>query len=150
MQNLTMTEFKQLVRRIMETLPKEFYPHLENLVVDVLEEPDEELLLSAGFTEGEIEEGEGLMGLFEPMDFSLSTEGLEVGELMNRLWIFKKPHEEEFPDLKEMCIEIRRTVIHELAHHFGYSERDLDYFESQKDPFGDNWNYFHDFPQKGT
>ncbi len=28
-----------------------------------------------------------------------------------------------------MEYEIRRTLIHELAHHFGYSEDDLEEFE---------------------
>jgi len=32
-------------------------------------------------------------------------------------------------------MEIRRTVIHELAHHFGWSERDLDSFEAKEDPW---------------
>ena len=41
------------------------------------------------------------------------------------------------PIPRELRLEIRKTVIHELAHHFGYTERDLDPFESKDDPFGD-------------
>ena len=37
--------------------------------------------------------------------------------------------------LSEVRYEIRRTVLHELAHHFGYSESDLDDFEAQESPF---------------
>ncbi len=32
-------------------------------------------------------------------------------------------------------IEIRKTVIHELAHHFGYTDRDLVEFDDNPNPF---------------
>ena len=31
--------------------------------------------------------------------------------------------------------EIRKTVIHELAHHFGLTDRDLERFDANPDPF---------------
>jgi hypothetical protein len=45
--------------------------------------------------------------------------------MLHRLVIFKNPLEEEFPERKQLRIEIRNTVIHELAHHFGWTDRDL-------------------------
>jgi predicted Zn-dependent protease with MMP-like domain len=137
---MTLLQFKSLVRRVMETLPEEFYPYLDNLSVEVEEEPSVEFLLDAGFTEEEIAEGETLFGYFEPMDLPFG-DGFDTGEWPNRIWVFKKPHEEEFDDPKELRLEIRKTVIHELAHHFGFSEADLDRFESVKDPFRDDFDY---------
>jgi predicted Zn-dependent protease with MMP-like domain len=46
--------------------------------------------------------------------------------LLHRLVIFKRPLEDEFPDRAKLLDEIRKTVIHELAHHFGYTDRDLE------------------------
>ena len=63
---MSMKEFKHLVRRVMETLPDEFRPFLDNVVVEVEEWPDDDLLRRAGFTEEEIEEGESLLGFFRP------------------------------------------------------------------------------------
>jgi predicted Zn-dependent protease with MMP-like domain len=137
---MKMPEFKRLVHRVMDTLPQEFYPYLDNLSVEVEEEPDDDFLRDAGFTEEEIEDGETLFGFFEPIDLPLG-DALETGEWPNRIWIFKRPHEEEFEDPRELRLEIRKTVIHELAHHFGFSEADLDRFESVKDPFGDDFDY---------
>ena len=57
--------------------------------------------------------------------------------MLHRLVIFKRPLEEEFPDPRQLQIEIRKTVIHELAHHFGYTDRDLEKFDDNPDPFGD-------------
>ena len=123
---MTRREFKEIVRRVMETLPAEFAPYLDNVVVEVADEPDDDLLRRAGFTDEEIAAGDSLLGFFEPLE-----------TMTNRLWIFKIPHEEDYPDPERQRIEVRKTVVHELAHHFGYTDRDLARFDDNPDPFGD-------------
>ncbi len=51
---------------------------------------------------------------------------MEFDEPPNRIIIYKRPLEEDFPNRYELREEIRKTVIHELAHHFGYSDRDIE------------------------
>lgn len=133
---MTMKEFKSYIAQIMHQLPAEFKPYLDNLVVDVAEEPDRDFLLQAGLTEEEIDEGESLLGLFESMDVPMGAyDSVDFPDLPHRLWIFKNTHEEEFPDPQQLRIEIRKTVIHELAHHFGFDERDLERFDANPNPF---------------
>ncbi len=141
MKRMSLRRFAQVVARVMDTLPEEFRPFLENVVVDVEDEPDDELLRRAGFTEEEIEAGETLYGLFDPIDVPTGWGGdaLDLHDAPHRIWIFKRPLEEDFPDRKQLLIEIRKTVIHELAHHFGFSEEDLEKFDARDDPFGDGW-----------
>lgn len=136
---MTRREFKKLVAHVMETLPKEFEPFLDNVVVEVEDEPDYELLQRAGFTDEEIEEGESLLGFFDPLELpsAWSSDVVDTHDMMHRLWIFKLPHEEEYSDPKRLRIEVRKTVIHELAHHFGWTDRDLERFDDNPDPFGD-------------
>jgi predicted Zn-dependent protease with MMP-like domain len=133
-------EFKELVARVMETLPKEFEPFLDNVVVEVADDPDDELLRRAGFTEEEIEEGESLLGLFESLELptAWSSDTVDNHDMMHKLWIFRLPHEDEFPDPERCRIEVRKTVIHELAHHFGWTDRDLERFDNTPNPFGDD------------
>ena len=40
----------------------------------------------------------------------------------HRIFIYKRPLEEDFPDPRQLQIEIRKTVVHEVAHHFGMSD----------------------------
>jgi len=136
---ISMKEFKQLVRRVMETLPDEFEPFLDNVVVEVAEWPDDDLLRRAGFTDEEIEDGESLLGFFDPLELPTAWSGdaVDTHTMLHRLWIFKGPHEEEFPDAKRLRTEIRKTVIHELAHHFGWTDRDLERFDNTPDPFAE-------------
>jgi predicted Zn-dependent protease with MMP-like domain len=139
MKRMTLRRFGQIVARVMETLPEEFKPHLDNVVVDVEEEPDERTLRKAGFTDEEIAVGDTLFGLFDPLFLptDYSGDAVDTNAMLHRLVIFKRPLEDEFRGRRELMIEIRKTVIHELAHHFGYTDRDLEKFDDNPDPFGD-------------
>jgi predicted Zn-dependent protease with MMP-like domain len=134
MKRMSMKKFAAIVRGTVETLPPEIKDCLGNIVIDVEEEPSLEFLREAGFTEEDLEEGDTLYGYFMPFD------GLESPDMLenpNRIIIFKNPLEEDFPEPRELRIEIRKTVIHEIAHHFGWSDRDLEKFDDDPDPFGD-------------
>jgi predicted Zn-dependent protease with MMP-like domain len=128
MKCMSLRRFGQVIARIMETLPAEFRPYLDNVVVDVEEEPGIETLRQQGFTDEEIAEGDSLYGLFVPMGLPSAWGGdvIDVRDLPHRIIIYKRPLEEDFPSRRELMAEIRKTVIHELAHHFGYTDRDLE------------------------
>ena len=83
--------------------------------------------------------GDTLFGLFDPLELPTmySGDAVNPSEMLHRLVIFKRPLEEEFPERRQLSIEIRKTVIHELAHHFGWTDRDLEKFDDNPDPFGD-------------
>lgn len=140
MNRMSLKKFRTLVQRALETLPAEFHAFLKNLVVDIEDEPDLKTLRDQGYTDQEIAEGESLYGLFAPFPIAGDTEFGGVDEHdqpLHRIIIYKHPLEDDFPDPRELQLEVRKTVIHELAHHFGYTERDLEPFESKDDPFGD-------------
>lgn len=128
MKRMSMRRFAQVVRRVMKTMPPEIARHLDNVVVDVAEEPPPELLDSP--------DGESMYGLFEPMDLAM-PDGVDFLDHPNRIWIFKRPLEEDFPEPRRLLIEIRKTVIHEVAHHFGWTDADLERFDDNPDPFGE-------------
>jgi predicted Zn-dependent protease with MMP-like domain len=128
MKRMSLERFGRIVARVMETLPEAFRPFLDNVVVDVEEEPNEKTLRKAGLTDEEIAAGETLFGLFDPLELPAfwSGDAVDTHDMLHRLVIFKRPLEEEFPDRRELMDEIRKTVIHELAHHFGWTDRDLE------------------------
>jgi predicted Zn-dependent protease with MMP-like domain len=133
MKRMPMREFMAIVEQVIDTLPDAIKQHLDNVVVDVEDAPDDEFLREAGFTDEEIDGGETVYGYFMPLEGVAAAEMLENP---NRIIIFKFPLEEDFPDPRELRIEIRKTVVHEIAHHFGWSDRDLERFDDNPDPFG--------------
>ncbi len=141
---MTLEEFGKIVSGVMENLPPAFRPYLDNVTVDVEDEPDRRTLQSLGFTREEIRAGESLYGLFAPMELPRPWSGDVVasGDVPHRLVIYRKPLEADFPDPGCLAVEIRKTVVHELAHHFGYTDRDLEKFDNNPDPFRDRADRF--------
>lgn len=140
MKRMSLARFGRLVGGVMESLPDPFHKYLENLVVDVEREPSDDDLRAVGMSEDEIAAGETIYGVFipTPLPGEADLGGVDDEDPpMNRIVIYKRPLEDDFPDPGELRIEIRKTVIHELAHHFGLTDRDLERFDNDPDPFGD-------------
>lgn len=135
---MTRQTFDRVVASVMEALPPEFAPYLENLVVDVEEVANEHTLREAGLSDAEIADGETVYGLFvpfpdQPYEGLGGVDGFE--QPMHKIIVYRRPLMEDFPDPEELKLEVRKTVVHELAHHFGFDERDLERFEEKADPF---------------
>jgi len=125
---LPFRDFCDVVMETISELPQPFHDWMDNVVIDVELEPPRELLEEMGFAEDE----DDLFGVFEGLAVTEQEFGIRQP---NRIVIFKRPLETVCRSTAELKYEIRRTVIHELAHHFGYSEEDLVEFESQPSPY---------------
>lgn len=122
---LTFNEFCEIVREAVDSLPDQFHPYLENVVVEVQDEPtrrDLEVLESRD----DIEADSLLLGLFTGVPI---TEQHYGDHHPNVIKIFRRPMLEVCHTRKMLLRNIRATVIHEFAHHFGFSEEQLDAFE---------------------
>lgn len=125
---LTLPEFCGIVRQVLADLPAQLKPYLENVVVDVERVPSRRLLRKLGMSGS----GTTLLGLFEGPALGEREYGISHPV---RIRIFKRPIERLCRSREEVAYEVRRTVIHELAHHFGFEEEDLHEFESRPSPF---------------
>ncbi len=107
--------FEKVVHDILEELPQWAIDRIDNLRVIVEEQP----------TRDQDPEGSGLLGLYEGIP--LHERGPEYyAELPDTVFIFRIPHLElDLPEA-ELLEEIRRTVLHELAHYFGMDDDHLD------------------------
>jgi predicted Zn-dependent protease with MMP-like domain len=71
----------------------------------------------------DIEPDETLYGLYEGIP---RTEyGADWVAIPNKISIFRLPLEEDFADPDALSDQVRRTVIHELAHHMGIDDARL-------------------------
>lgn len=126
---LTLHEFTSEVRGFLLSIPEPFQSELENVVVDVEEVPTADDLASVEWEEGC--EDDLLLGLFLGVPLTEQPFGERHP---NRVILFRRPLEEVSDSVEELRKNIRETILHELAHHFGYSEEDLEEFERRCNP----------------
>jgi predicted Zn-dependent protease with MMP-like domain len=112
--------FIRLVQQALADLPSPYCDWLENIDVVVERRPRIRQLREAGLGPG----GE-LFGLYEGVPLIERTS--EYGMVLpDKISIFQEPLEREFEQDGELIDEVRRTVLHELAHHFGTSDEELE------------------------
>lgn len=111
--------FERLVARALRQLPSHILALLDNVAVVVEDEPSEHHLASAG-----LPPGESLLGLYQGIPLTERSSGYGL-VLPDKITIFQKPIEAMCRSDQQIVHEIRKTVIHELAHHFGLGEDDL-------------------------
>src|SRR3990170_6261536 len=112
--------FFGLVRRALANLPSPYRDWLENVDVVIERRPSRRQLLEAGLDAHDM-----LFGLYEGVPLTERTSGYGL-VLPDKITIFQEPLEQEFSDDAELIGEVRRTVLHELAHHFGIDDEHLE------------------------
>src|ERR687884_1237124 len=110
-------DFYKLVERALEGLPPELSRLLDNVAIVVDDWPDYSTPLVAGGP------GETLYGLYEGVPLTERTAGYH-GFLPDKITIFRGPLERDFAQ-EELEKQVRITVIHEIAHYFGFNEERL-------------------------
>ena len=111
--------FERLVDRALAGIPMPFAAALDEVAIVVEDEPSDEQRRENG-----LRPDETLYGLYEGVP---RTEwGADWVMVPNKISLFRFPLEEDFPDPDDLADEVRRTVVHELAHHLGIDDERLE------------------------
>ena len=99
--------FEELVGEALDTIPPELTALIDNCVVLVEDEPPED--------------DPDLLGVYDgtPLTERDSTYSMAVPD---RITVFRRPLLEMCEDEDEVVEEVRVTVVHEVAHHFGIDD----------------------------
>ncbi len=111
--------FEVLVERALAGIPEPFRPALRQVAIVIEDEASDAQLAAGGVRPG----GE-LYGLYEGVP--RTAWGADLAIVPNKISLFRLPLEDDFRDPARLAIEVRRTVIHELAHHLGIDDARLD------------------------
>lgn len=113
-------EFGELVEAALEELPAEFARFLEEVPIEVRDWPSKSELNAAGLKEGGL-----LLGLY--VGRPRTQRNVEdSGTLPDVIYIFQKSIEAVCNTEADLVRQVRMTVLHEIGHHFGMSEEDLE------------------------
>lgn len=121
--------FDALLERVLSELPEPVLAKLDEVPLIVLDEPTPEILRSLGVPPEQWRaEAATLCGLHS--GWSLVERSVEMsGDLPDQMHLFRRGTIRAaggWADEHAVAEEIRITVLHELGHHFGLEEDDLD------------------------
>ena len=103
-------ELARLVEDALDSLPADLRRKLSNVDIVIEEEPPP---------------GERLLGLYQGIPLTRRTSGYS-GALPDKISIYRGPLERLYGhDPALLRTQVRRVVLHEIAHHFGISDERL-------------------------
>lgn len=104
----------------LREIPPAFAEFMQRLVIDIEQSPDEAVL--AGL---DINDPTELLGLYQGTP--LTDRSVEqVPAMPDRVIIYQRNIEAACNSHEELIAEIRATVLHEVGHHFGLDEDELE------------------------
>ncbi|MGC9602987.1 MAG: metallopeptidase family protein [Minisyncoccia bacterium] len=116
-------DFEKLVEEGIDQIPERFLEKLKNVAVMVEDEPSDEQLRDLGMNKEE----DTLLGLYE------GVSNLEGGhthrDFPDRITIFRLPILEIAERDGDIPTIVADTVRHEIAHHFGMDDYDIEQAE---------------------
>jgi predicted Zn-dependent protease with MMP-like domain len=103
-------EFEQVIRDALDSVPPDLRERMSNVELVVADEPPA---------------GQRLFGLYQGIP--LTQRGTNYsGTLPDKITIYRGPLERQYGhDPELLAQQIRRVVLHEVAHHFGISDERL-------------------------
>ena len=104
-------QFESIVEEALDEVPEELMAMLDNVVFLVEEEPPAD--------------DPDLLGVYDGIPLTERDAGWGLGNLPDRITLFRGPLTRMCDDLEDLREEIAVTVVHEIAHHFGIDDAAL-------------------------
>ncbi len=108
--------FEDLVADAIESLPQDVAEMIDNVEILVEDEPPAALLQT-------LPRGHTLFGLYQGVP--LTERGVYDRALPDRIAIYQGPITRAYRSPEAIREQVRKTVIHEIGHHFGIEEARL-------------------------
>jgi len=115
--------FGKLVDEAIQDLPEKIRKIMENVAIVIEDSPTREQLKSVGVRYNDV-----LLGLYEGIPQTRWGKGFG-GNLPDKITIFQQPIESIARSQEEIKDLVRDVVWHEIAHHFGFGEKEVKLLE---------------------
>ena len=117
---------ERLAEAAIARLPETFRRHLDNVVLRIEDYADDEVLGELG-----IEDAFELTGLYSGRSLD-KQDSWTSGELPPMIHLYRRPLLDEWAE-SGVSLEalITHVIIHEIGHHFGFSDADMHAIEEQ-------------------
>jgi len=128
MRDVSDQEFDELIQRALEVLPQQYIKNLNNVAITYADDPTPEQL-----ARNHVDSHHLLLGLYEGIPQTSRYAASYTGVLPDKITIFKNPIRYLAHDDASFFEQIKRTVWHEIAHHYGLGHDRIHVLERKKD-----------------
>ncbi len=111
--------FDRAVEEALRGLPDEFQRHLQNVLVETVDVPPEDMLRETGHDPL-------LLGLYEGVNVADTYEVDAPAVQPSRVTLYRRNIEKAAATRDEVVEQVRITLLHEVGHHLGYDDHGLD------------------------
>lgn len=123
----TLDDIESLAREVYERLPDEFRNRCGNILFRVEDFPDEDVI-----EEMELETEYDILGLFQGVAITQSHDSDPTPREPNVVYLYRRPIIDQWSESQILLGDIvTHVLIHEIGHHFGYSDDDMERIESE-------------------
>jgi predicted Zn-dependent protease with MMP-like domain len=124
----SLAEMEAMAHDVFARLPKAFRDLCEGLIIRVDDFPTDEVL-----DEMDAASEFDLLGLFHGVGLPFRSE-TDIARLPNMIWLYRRPILDYWAEHDEALGRIvRHVLIHEIGHHFGLSDADMEAIEADAD-----------------
>ncbi|MBV8978522.1 MAG: metallopeptidase family protein [Alphaproteobacteria bacterium] len=124
----SLDDVETLARAAFESLPEEFRGLAGDIRYLVQDFPDDEVVRDM-----ELESPFDILGLFQGPDLA-SHEAAQVHAAQTMIFLYRRPILDYWAENQERLGDIvRHVLVHEIGHHFGLSDADMDAIEARAD-----------------
>ncbi|MBI1208144.1 MAG: acetylglutamate kinase [Azospirillum sp.] len=124
----TLAELEALAETALATVPDQLRRYVRNVVILVDEFPDQETEQAM-----DLETPFDLLGLYRGTDLAhRSVHDLPQGP--DHIYLYRRPLLDYWCETGEdLAVLVRHVLIHEIGHHFGFSDDDMERLEAEID-----------------
>jgi predicted Zn-dependent protease with MMP-like domain len=125
----SLDDFARIASEALETLEEPFRTHARAVAIKVEDFADEATLKAMG-----IENPYELTGLYSGVALTLEQPSAP-SQVPPMVWLYRLPILDEWAATGDISLEelIAHVVIHELGHHFGWSDEEMDVMNESED-----------------
>lgn len=117
--------FEQLINEVMDELPRTYIEQLDNVAITYEDKPDQHQR-----TKLKLRCHETLYGLYEGIPRTDRGAGYNI-VLPDKITLFKEPIERSSRTMPELKEQIKNTLWHEIAHHYGLGHQRIHEIEDK-------------------
>ena len=122
----SLAEFEAIADAAYRRLPGRFRALTGDLLIRVEDFPTDEVLDSLG-----IESAFDLLGLYSGVDLARKSV-MDIASLPDMVFLYRRPILDYWAEHEETLGHIiTHVLVHEIGHHFGLSDADMEHIESE-------------------